>query len=144
MGIINNGCIALRRPNGFQSSVYALQGAHHKQNIFCFLSQHSCCTVHSQQIADIKLTDKLYTNLIAIDFEIHSVEMAFQNLCPEISHYTCRIGLNRSLCILHHHHSVLVIGVSDGKSGFRQSIKKSFLGISIVFKGLMIIQMVAG
>ena len=70
--------------------------------------------------------------------------MTFQYAGTEISHRTGRVSLHLCFAVLHHHHTVLVIGIGDSKSRLGQHVEKCFLCVTIVFKGLMIVQMVTG
>ena len=70
--------------------------------------------------------------------------MALYDLGMEICHSADRICLNCSLGVLNHHHTVLVIGIGDSKSRLGQHVEECFLCVTIVLKGLMIVQMVTG
>ena len=76
---------------------------------------------------------------MTIDFKIHTLEMALDNAGTEVGHSPYRVGLHRGLAVLHHHHAILVVSISNGKGIFGQAIKESFLGVTIVLKGLMIV-----
>ena len=126
-----------------QSSAYALQRTHDNQNVLGFLTQHHGCTIYGEQVAYVELTDKLHANLLAIDLEIHALEVTFDDLGPKVSHRTGGVGLNLCLTVLYHHSSVLVVGIGNGEGVLVESVEESLLGIAVVLEGTMIIQMVA-
>ena len=47
------------------------------------------------------------------------------------------------LAVLRHHKPVLVVFVRYGKSTLLQSVKQPFLGVAIVVKGLMVVDVIA-
>ena len=57
---------------------------------------------------------------MSVDIEIHSFEMTFDNLGFKVGHRTSGVCLDCSLCILHHHHTILVVGICNGKSRLGQ------------------------
>ena len=80
---------------------------------------------------------------MAIDFEVHSFEVALDDMGTEVCHGSGRVGLHLCLGVLDHHTAVFVIGIGNGEGIFRQVVEKSFLGIAIILESLMIVQMVA-
>ena len=79
---------------------------------------------------------------MTIHLQEHSLKTLLQNPAFEIGCATHGISFHLGPCILYHHHAILVIGIGNGKSLARQSIKECLLGIAIVLKGLMVIQMI--
>ena len=143
VGIVNNNRVTFGRTQRFKPTVNAVQGAHHQQDVFGTLAQHHCRAVNCQQVANIKLANELHTHLGAVYFEIHPFEVALQNLRLEVGHAPCRIGLHRGARVLNHHHSVLIVGIGNGKRLLGQHVEEGFLGIAIVLEGFVIVQMVA-
>ena len=68
--------------------------------------------------------------------------MALDDLGLEIGHRARGIGLHLSLRILHHHSTVLIVGIDDGEGILPKSVEEGFLRVAVVFEGLMIVQMV--
>ena len=68
--------------------------------------------------------------------------MTLDDAGTEISHRTGAIGLHLCLRILNHHTTIFIVGIRNGESILGQSIEESFLGITVVLKGLVVVQMV--
>ena len=144
MGIIHDGRIAFGRVNRFQTSIDTVQCTQHHENILGSLAQHPGSSVNGEQVANVEFANKAHAHFVPVDVEIHSLEVHFDDASLKVGITLDRIGFHRSLRVLYHDHAVLVIGVGDGKGIFRQSVKEHLLGVAIVLKRLMIIQMVTG
>ena len=120
-----------------------MQCAEHDKDVFRFLTEHNSCAVNGKQIAEIELSYELNTYFTAVYLKIHALEMTLQQTSFEVGHCACGIGLHRGFGILHHHHSVLVVGVGYGESRLGQTVEESLLGVAVVLESLMIIEMVA-
>ena len=68
--------------------------------------------------------------------------MTLDDAGTEISHRTGAIGLHLCLRILNHHTTILIVGIRNGESILWQSVEEGFLGITVVLKGLVVVQMV--
>ena len=144
MGIVHDSRIALLRADWIESSIHTLQRTQNDQYILRLLTEHDGSTIHGEQVAHIKLPDELYTNLLAIDIEIHSLEMTLYDLGLEVSHRTGGISLHLCLRVLHHEQTVLVVGIGDGEGVLFQPVEEGLFGITVILEGLMIVQMVTG
>ena len=81
---------------------------------------------------------------MTVNIQIHTFEVTFQQTSLEISHRPGGVGLDSCLRVLHHHHSVFVVGIDNRKSCFGQLIEEGFLRVAVVLEGLVIIQVVTG
>ena len=81
---------------------------------------------------------------MAVDVKIHAFEVALDDTGTEVGHGPRAIGLDGCLCVLHHVHAVLVVGIGNGEGVLVESVEEHFLGVAVVLYGLMIVQMVAG
>ena len=142
MGIVHNGRKSLWRADGLQSSGHAVQRTHHHQHILGLLAKHNGSAIDSQQIADVELANELHAYLAAVDFQVHALEVALYQPRTEIGHRTGGIGLHRRFCVLHHEHSVLIVGIGDGEAAFGQHVEELLLGVAIVLHRLVVVQMV--
>ena len=142
MGIIDDGGITLRRMDGLQTTAHTLQRAEDEQDVVGFLAQHNRCTIDGEQVAYIELSDELHAHLLAVDVEIHTLEVTLDELRLKVRHTAGGIGLHLSLTILHHKHSVLIVGIGDGEGIFPQTVEEGFLRITIVLEGAVIVEMV--
>ena len=142
VGIVDNGREAFGRLDGFQTSADAVECAQDHEDLLRLLAQHTCGSIYSQQVADVEFTDELHADLMSVNVEIHSSEVHLDDAGAEVSHLANGVGLHGSLCVLHHDHAVLVIGIGDGESRLGQSVEESLLGIAIVLKGLVIIEVI--
>ena len=120
-----------------------MQRAERHKNVFRLLAQHHGGAIDGQQVGDIELSDELHADFAAIDLEIHSLKMTFQDACPVVGHLACGIGLYGCTRVLHHEQAVLVVEVRDGEGGLRQHVEEGFFRIAVVLEGLVVIQMVA-
>src|SRR3712207_8406865 len=68
--------------------------------------------------------------------------MTLYDTCLKVGHAAGGVSLHGGLGVLYHHHAVLVVGIGNGKSALRQAVEKCFLGVTVVLKRLVIIQMV--
>ena len=142
MGIIDDGGIALRRMDRFQTTAHTFQCAKDEQHVFGLLAQHHRRTIDGEQIAHIELSNELYAHLLAVDVEIHTLEVALDKLRLEVRHTASGIGLHLSLTVLHHKQTVLIVGIGDGEGIFPETVEEGFLRIAIVLEGAVIVQMV--
>ena len=85
----------------------------------------------------------MYSDLASVYFQVHSLEVAFQDACLKISHRAGGVGLNGSLGVLNHEHSVFVVGVSNGESGLRKSVEERLLCVAVVLESLVVVKMIA-
>ena len=143
MGIVDDGRPTLGRMDGFQTSGNALQRAHHHKNVVGLLAQHACCAIDGEQVAHVELADELYAHLVAVDFKIHTFKMTLQNLGLIVGHALCAVGLHLCLGVLHHEHTVLVVGVNHSKSLTGQHVEEGFFCVAVVLERLVIVEMVA-
>ena len=143
MSVVNNGRYSILGTYGFKTSVHRSHGAESNQCIQRILTQHDGSRVDRKQIINVETSDERNTYFLIIDAEIHAVKRLFQNLAVEIGHAHHGVGLYGGSGVLYHDHAVFVISVGDGKSIFRQSVEECFLGITVVLKCLVIVQMVA-
>ena len=81
----------------------------------------------------------MYTDLFAVNVKIHTFKMTLNNLCLEVGHGTCGVGLDLGFTVLNHHCTILIVGVGDGKCIFIKAVKEGFLCIAIILKGSMIV-----
>ena len=79
---------------------------------------------------------------MAINLQIHALEMALHNTGFKIGHATNAISLDSCFGVLHHKQAILIIGIRNSKGSLWQHIEKRLLGIAIVLYGLMIIQVI--
>ena len=121
-----------------------MQRAHRHQYVFGVLAQHAGGAIDGEQVAHVELADKLHAHFLSVYLQIHALEVALQYAGSEVCHLSYRVGLHLGLAVLHHYHAVLVVGVGDGKCRLGQAIKEGLLGVAVVFKGLVVVQMVAG
>ena len=119
------------------------QCAEHQQHVLRFLSEHHRRAVNGEQVAQVELPDELHSHFPAVYLEIHTLEMTLQQPAFEVCHGARGVCLHHSLGVLHHHHSVLVVGVGYGESRLGQSVEERLLGIAVVLKRLVVVQMVA-
>ena len=144
MCVIHNGCEAFGRVYRLQSSADALQRAEHHENVLRLLAQHHCRSVNGEQVADIELAYKLHSNLVSVDVEIHSLKVALYDASPEVCHGACGVGLHLCLRVLHHHHTVLVVGIGYGECVLWQHVEEGLLSVAVVLEGLVVVEVVAG
>ena len=55
---------------------------------------------------------------MAVDVEIHALEVALDDTGAEVGHRPLAIGLHRRLRVLYHEHAILVVGIGNGKGVF--------------------------
>ncbi len=142
MCIIHDSCNAFLGTDWFQTTTDTFQCTHYQEDVLGFLAKHNSSTIYGKQVADIELSDELHSHLMAVDVEIHALKMTLYDLRLEVGKCSCRICFYGSLCVLHHDHSVLVIGIGYGESRLRQTIEERLLGIAIVLECLVIVEMV--
>ena len=73
----------------------------------------------------------------------HAVKSFFKDLRLVIRQRTSGVGGYGRLAVLRHDQSILIIFVRDGKSALFETIEEAFLGIAVVIKCLVIINVVA-
>ena len=115
VGIVDDGCHALSRADGFQSSGYALQRAQHDEDVFGLLAQHDGSSVDGQQVGDVELANELHAHLAAVNLQIHALEVALDDFGTKVGHLAYGVGLDPSFRVLHHEEPVLVVGIGDGE-----------------------------
>ena len=143
VGIVHYSRIALRRLYRFQSSAHAVQCAHSHEHVLLVGSEHNGSAVYGEEVADVELANELYANLMAVHLKVHSLEVALDDACLEVGCGASGISLHLSLCVLHHHHAVLVVGVGYGESCLGQTVEESLLSVAIVLESLVIVEVVA-
>ena len=126
----------------FESSVDRFECTEDPQHL-CFLeAKAECGTIDAKQIADIETSDKRNKDFLSVNAEQHAVETFLENLAAMVSHGLRRICKDFGTCVLCHDESVLVVSVGDSKSLFAQAIEEPFLGVAVVVKSLVVINMV--
>ena len=73
----------------------------------------------------------------------HAVKSFFKDLRFVIRQRTSGVGGYGRLAVLRHDQSILIVFVCDGKSTLFETIEEAFLGIAVVVKSLVIINVVA-
>ena len=89
VGIVYDGSHSLVRAYRLQSSADALQCAEHQEYVLLAFAEHPGGTIYGEQVADIEFTDELDTNLLSVDVEIHSLEVALQDMGFIVGHLAC-------------------------------------------------------
>ena len=143
MGVVDDGGESLRRPDRLQASADAAQRAHgHEHGLRVFAQQYRR-GIDREEVAHVEASDKLHADLLAVDLEVHSLEVALQDARPVVGHALDGVGLDARLAVLHHEESVLVVSVGDGEGRLRQHVEKHLLGVAVVFERLVIVQVVS-
>ena len=99
--------------------------------------------IDREEVAHVEASDKLHADLLAVDLEVHSLEVALQDARPVVGHALDGVGLDARLAVLHHEESVLVVSVGDGEGRLRQHVEEHLLGVAVVFERLVIVQVVS-
>ena len=73
----------------------------------------------------------------------HTVKSFFKDLRLVIRQRTSGVGGYGRLAVLRHDQSILIIFVRDGKSSLFETIEEAFLGVAVVVKSFVIINVVA-
>ena len=88
------------------------------------------------------LADKPGPHLPAVNPELHAVETFLHDAAGMISNAPAGVGNHLCCSVLHHHHSVPVIGIGNRIGTCRESVEEEFLATEILGEGLVIVQMV--
>ena len=139
VGVIDDGGESLRRPDRLQASADAAQRAHGHEHGLCVFAQQYRRGIDREQVAHVEASDKLHADLLAVDLEVHSLEVALQDARPVVGHALDGVGLDARLAVLHHEESVLVVSVGDGEGRLRQHVEEHLLGVAVVFERLVIV-----
>ena len=140
--IVNDSRHALGRAYRLQSSGYALQHREDEEHLILSLAEHACRAVDSEEIRDIELSDELHSDLTVVNLEQHALEVAFYDACLIVGHGPCAVCADSGAGVLHHDHSVLVVGVGDGECSLGEIVEEQFLGVAVVLECLVIVKMV--
>ena len=143
VSIVNYCTYAFWGANGFKAPVDGMERREYAQSLIGRYPKFDGCTIHGEQIRDIKTSDKPHTHLATINFEQHTFERLFKDLSFIIGRGSRGIRFDTSLCILHHNWPVLIVGVGDSKSVFTQTVKERLLSVAIILKSFMIVEVVA-
>ena len=143
VGIVHDGRVAAGRAHGVEPSGYRAQEAQLHEHVFRLLSEEHGCSVDGQEVGRVEASDELHVHFPAVDVEEHAVETVFQHFALEICQAAERVSRDSCAGVLHHHVAVAVIGIGEGKGRLRQAVEECFLGFQVVFKCLMVVQMVA-
>ena len=144
VGVVDDGGKALRRADGVEAPVDALQRTHRDENVLGLLAQHHGGTVDAEQVRDVEAPDELHAHLAAVNLEVHALEVALDDTGTEVGHLADAVGLHLRLRVLHHEQAVLVVGIGNGEGALRQLVEEHLLGVAVVLYGLVVVQMVAG
>ena len=143
MCIVYDGCKSIRSIDSFQTSTHGFHATHGNQNLLGGFAQHDSGSIDSKKVVDIEFANELHSYFTSVDFQIHPLEVTFDDLCLEICRLLHGICLDGCMCILHHHHSVLIVDIGNCKCIGWQLIEEQFLCTDIVLERLMVVQMVA-
>ena len=143
MGVVDDGGVALGRVYRLQTAADTVQGAQYQKDVVACLAQHAGGAIDGEQVAHIELPDELHSDFLAVDLEVHALEMAFQETGLEIGHALCGVGLHLCLGVLHHEESVLVVGIGDGECSLWQTVEEHLLGVAVILERPMVVEVVA-
>ena len=143
VGIVNDSTEPLGGADGFEATVDGMQVGEHAQRLILWFAETEGGAIDCQQIADVEASDEAHAHLHAVNVQQHAFNAFFENLPFVVRCGAGGVGVNLRGSVLHHEESVAVVGVGDGERLFVQSVKECLFRVAIVFKGLVIVQVVA-
>ena len=90
------------------------------------------------------LADKPGPHLPTVNPELHSVETFLHDAAGMVRNAPAGVGNHLCCSVLHHHHTVPVIGIRNRICACRETVEEKLLAAEILRKGLVIVQMVVG
>ena len=103
--------------DSLEATVDRLEDAEDTQHFHLIEAQTECCTIDTQQIADVETTNERHKYFLIVNTQKHPVEAFLEDLAAMIGHTLYGIGEDLRARVLRHDETVLVIGVGDGKGG---------------------------
>ena len=142
MGIVHNGCGTVLELHGLESTTHWVQLAQRHQHILGRKAQLHSGRVYGREVVGIESTHKLHIGFSAIYSHQHAVHAVLDYLTGVVGHGLERVADLACFGVLQHLQAVAVVLIGQGKGLGFQSVKESLLGLNVVGKGLVEVQMV--
>ena len=125
-----------------ETSVHRGQVAEDTQHFVPPGAQKQSRRINAREVIGVEAAEEFNPHLAAVEIQQHTVQQRLDDAAPEVGERLQRVGLDGRFRILHHHHSVAVVGVCQRESPGGQSVEKELLGPDIFGECLVVIEVV--
>ena len=144
MGVIHNGGGTVLAVEELEAAGGALQHTHLHQHLILIGAQQHRRAIDGQQVVGVETAAELEEDLTAVDAHLQAPERVVEHLPLEGGGGQQTVSGDAGLAVLHHHHSILVVHIGEGKRRLGQFVEEGLLGIDIVFERLVEVKVVVG
>ncbi len=142
MGVIDHTDHTPPRADALETTAHGLQQAQCRQHLLLLKAQLDSRSIHDQEVRGVETTRQRGPHLAPVQLQQHPVEVHLHDLATVVGHRAKRVVFHLGAAVLHHHRTVPIVPVREGKGALGQGIEEALLGLQVVGKGLVIVEVI--
>ncbi len=142
VGIIDHTDHLVSTTDALETTAHGLQQTQRLQDLFAFEAQLQRRGIDPQEVRGVEATRQRAPQLASVEFEQHPIQVHLYEFTTVVGHRAQRVAPNPRPCILHHHPTVAIIHIRQGKCPLRECIEEALFGLQILGKGLVVVEVV--